>query len=116
VPTPGKSTCEEVAELLQLPLARTVKCLMLWADGRVHMLLLRGDHMGNEVKIGKLPGMDGWRFRIGSRDHRGDRLQARLPGACRNPEGNAADRRPFRGRDGRFRLRRERSRLSTCAA
>jgi prolyl-tRNA synthetase len=62
VPTPGKSTCEEVAELLQLPLARTVKCLMLWADGRVHMLLLRGDHMGNEVKIGKLPGMDGWRF------------------------------------------------------
>ncbi len=62
VPTPGKSTCEDVAELLQLPLARTVKCLMVWADGRVHMLLLRGDHMGNEVKIGKLPGMDGWRF------------------------------------------------------
>jgi prolyl-tRNA synthetase len=62
VPTPGKSTCEDVAELLQLPLTRTVKCLMVWADGRVHMLLLRGDHMGNEVKIGKLPGMDGWRF------------------------------------------------------
>ena len=62
VPTPGKSTCEEVAELLQLPLARTVKCLMVWADGRVHMLLVRGDHMGNEVKIGKLPGMDGWRW------------------------------------------------------
>jgi prolyl-tRNA synthetase len=62
VPTPGKSTCEDVAELLQLPLTRTVKCLMLWADGRVHMLLLRGDHMGNEIKIGKLPGLDGWRF------------------------------------------------------
>jgi prolyl-tRNA synthetase len=62
VPTPGKATCEEVAELLQLPLARTVKCLMAWADGRVHMLLVRGDHMGNEVKIGKLPGMDGWRW------------------------------------------------------
>ncbi len=62
MPTPGKSTCEDVAELLQLPLARTVKCLMVWADGRVHMLLLRGDHMGNEVKIGKLPGMDGWRL------------------------------------------------------
>jgi prolyl-tRNA synthetase len=62
VPTPGKSTCEDVAELLHLPLARTVKCLMLWADGHVHMLLLRGDHMGNEIKIGKLAGMDGWRW------------------------------------------------------
>jgi prolyl-tRNA synthetase len=62
VPTPGKSTCEEVADLLELPLARTVKCLMAWAGGRVHMLLVRGDHMGNEVKIGKLPGMDGWRW------------------------------------------------------
>ena len=62
VPTPGKSTCEEVAELLRLPLTRTVKCLMLWADGRVHMLLVRGDHMGNEIKISKLQGMDGWRW------------------------------------------------------
>jgi prolyl-tRNA synthetase len=62
VPTPRMSTCEEVAQLLGLPLARTVKCLMAWADGRVHMLLVRGDHMGNEVKIGKLPGMDGWRW------------------------------------------------------
>jgi prolyl-tRNA synthetase len=62
VPTPGKATCEEVAELLGLPLARTVKCLMLFADGRVHMLLVRGDHMGNEIKIGKLAGLNGWRW------------------------------------------------------
>ena len=62
VPTPGMATCEEVAQLLKLPLARTVKCLMVWAGGRAHMLLVRGDHMGNEVKIGKLPGMDGWRW------------------------------------------------------
>ena len=62
VPTPNLSTCEGVAELLHLPLTRTVKCLMVWADGRVHMLLIRGDHMGNEVKIGKLPSMDGWRW------------------------------------------------------
>ena len=62
VPTPGKSTCEEVAQLLSLPLTRTVKCLMASAGGRVHMLLVRGDHMGNEVKIGKLSGMDGWRW------------------------------------------------------
>jgi prolyl-tRNA synthetase len=62
VPTPGKSTCEDVAQLLGLPLSRTVKCLMIHAQGRVQMLLLRGDHMGNEVKIGKLPGIGAWRW------------------------------------------------------
>ena len=62
VPTPGQSTCEEVAQLLGLPLSRTVKCLMAWAGDKVHMLLVRGDHMGNEVKIGKLRGMDDWRW------------------------------------------------------
>jgi len=62
VATPGQATCEEVAALLGLPLARTVKCIMLWADDRVHMLLLRGDHMLNEVKVGKLPGLAGWRW------------------------------------------------------
>jgi prolyl-tRNA synthetase len=62
VPTPGKATCEEVAELLGLPLARTVKCLLIHAQERVQMLLVRGDHMGNEVKIGKLPGLGSWRW------------------------------------------------------
>ena len=63
VPTPGLSTCEDVARLLNLPLSRTVKCLVVHARDRVQMLLLRGDHMGNEVKIGKLPGFAGnWRF------------------------------------------------------
>ncbi|MCC7040953.1 MAG: proline--tRNA ligase [Burkholderiales bacterium] len=62
VATPGLATCEAVAQLLGVPLARTVKCLLVWADGRAHMLLVRGDHMGNEVKIGKLPGMADWRW------------------------------------------------------
>ena len=62
VATPGRSTCEEVAELLKLPLARTVKCLLIHAQDRVQMLLVRGDHMGNEVKIGKLPGLGPWRW------------------------------------------------------
>jgi len=62
VPTPGQSTCEDVAKLLGLPLARTVKCLMVFAGEKVRMLLVRGDHMGNEVKIGKLPGFSGWRW------------------------------------------------------
>ena len=62
VPTPGRSTCEEVADLLGLPLTRTVKCLLIHAQDRVQMLLVRGDHMGNEVKIGKLPGLGPWRW------------------------------------------------------
>ena len=72
-PTPGKSTCPEVAELLGQPLARTVKSLVLATDElndyeeviktQVWLLLLRGDHDMNEVKLGKLPGLDaGFRF------------------------------------------------------
>jgi len=62
VPTPGKSTCEEVAELLHLPLGRTVKCIMLSAAGRVHMLLIRGDHSLNEIKAGKIPALNDFRW------------------------------------------------------
>jgi prolyl-tRNA synthetase len=62
VATPNLATCEQVAALLGLPLARTVKALMVWADGRVAMLLVRGDHMANEVKIGKVEGLVGWRW------------------------------------------------------
>jgi prolyl-tRNA synthetase len=62
VPTPGKSSCEDVAALLGLPLQRSVKCLMVFADGRVQMLLVRGDHSLNEVKAGKLPGFTDWRW------------------------------------------------------
>ncbi len=72
-PTPGKSTCADVAELLGVPLARTVKSLVLATDdinerdeivkSRIWLLLLRGDHDMNEVKVGKLPGLDlGFRF------------------------------------------------------
>ncbi len=72
-PTPGKSTCADVAELLGVPLVRTVKSLMLATDeinerdeivkSTVWLLLLRGDHDMNEVKVGKLPGLDlGFRF------------------------------------------------------
>jgi prolyl-tRNA synthetase len=62
VPTPGRSTCEEVAEFLSLPLARTVKCIMLWVEGKVHMLLIRGDHSLNEIKTAKVAGLAGFRW------------------------------------------------------
>ncbi|HET7773392.1 MAG TPA: proline--tRNA ligase [Burkholderiaceae bacterium] len=66
-PTPGKSTCEDVAALLNIPLERTVKSLVLATDTEkgavIHLLLVRGDHDLNEVKAGKIEGMkDGWRF------------------------------------------------------
>ena len=62
VPTPGLSTCEQVADLLHLPLGRTVKCIMLSARGRAHMLLIRGDHSLNEIKAGKLEQLAGFRW------------------------------------------------------
>ena len=70
--TPGKSTCADVAELLGVPLATTVKSLVLAtevtegdgpAQTQIWLLLLRGDHDMNEVKVGKLPGLvAGFRF------------------------------------------------------
>ena len=72
-PTPGKSTCADVAEFLGVPLATTVKSLVLATDpvneagepvkSEVWLLLLRGDHDMNEVKVSKVPGLDaGFRF------------------------------------------------------
>ena len=62
VPTPGMTRCEAVAELLKLPLERTVKAIALMHDEQFHLLLLRGDHSLNEVKASKLPGLDPFRF------------------------------------------------------
>jgi prolyl-tRNA synthetase len=72
-PTPGKSTCADVAGLLGVPLATTVKSLVLATDelneggevvkSQVWLLLLRGDHDMNEVKVSKVPGLNvGFRF------------------------------------------------------
>ena len=72
-PTPGKSTCADVAALLGVPLATTVKSLVLATDAlneagevaqsQVWLLLLRGDHDMNEVKVNKVPGLSaGFRF------------------------------------------------------
>ncbi len=71
--TPQKSTCEDVAKILDVPLITTVKSLILATDrlnGKgeivasiVWLLLVRGDHDMNEVKVGKLPGFEsGFRF------------------------------------------------------
>jgi prolyl-tRNA synthetase len=72
IATPGKSTCADVAALLGVPLNTTVKSLVLATDEKddqgvvvktqVWLLLLRGDHDMNEVKVGKLPGLAEFRF------------------------------------------------------
>jgi len=62
VPTPGKIRCEDVAELLDLPLERMVKAIAIVHDDEFTLLLLRGDHELNEVKTQKLPGLDPFRF------------------------------------------------------
>ncbi|MCW5569901.1 MAG: proline--tRNA ligase, partial [Steroidobacteraceae bacterium] len=74
-PTPGRSTCEDVAALLGIALAATVKSLVLASDDKdehgavatttLWLLLVRGDHSLNEVKVGKLPGLTGG-FRFAS--------------------------------------------------
>jgi prolyl-tRNA synthetase len=68
-PTPGKTRCEDVAELLGLPLSQTVKSVVLMADAsaeggerQLWLLLLRGDHELNEVKASKVPGLGAFRF------------------------------------------------------
>ena len=72
VATPSMSTCAEVAELLGVALKTTVKSLVLATDEvndggevvktQVWLLLVRGDHDMNEVKVGKLPGLGQFRF------------------------------------------------------
>jgi prolyl-tRNA synthetase len=79
--TPGCSKCEAVAELLGIHLAQTVKSVVLAVDPipattaipaasapiaparpRIVLMLVRGDHELNEVKAGKVTGMEGFRM------------------------------------------------------
>lgn len=72
-PTPGKAKCEDVAQLLNIPLANTVKSIVLAVektdekgepiDAEIWLLLLRGDHDLNEIKASKIAGLNkGFRF------------------------------------------------------
>jgi prolyl-tRNA synthetase len=65
-PTPGTTKCETVAALLGVNLAQTVKTIALTVenDGKKSywVLLLRGDHELNEIKVGKVEGLAGYRF------------------------------------------------------
>ena len=72
VSTPGMSTCVDVANYLKLPIENSLKSLVVATDerddkgeivkSRVWLLLIRGDRSMNEVKVGKVPGLAGFRF------------------------------------------------------
>jgi len=69
--TPGKEKCEDVAAYLGLPLTRTVKSIVLAVEhedssesgAEIWLVLIRGDHELNEIKVSKVAGLDaGFRF------------------------------------------------------
>ena len=67
VDTPKQTSCEEVAKLLNIGLDRTIKAMALIAsleDGstQFNLLLIRGDHRMNEIKVNKLAGLHDFRF------------------------------------------------------
>ncbi|HLM52612.1 MAG TPA: proline--tRNA ligase [Pseudoxanthomonas sp.] len=62
IATPSQRTCEEVAALMDIPLQRTVRSLALVASGGFALALLRGDHAANEIKLGKVEGLSGYRM------------------------------------------------------
>ncbi len=67
VATPDKHTCEEVSELLGLPIEKTVKSIVVMSKREggaeeMSMLLVRGDHWLNEIKASKVPGLKPFRF------------------------------------------------------
>ena len=62
IATPGKIRCEDVADLLKLPLTKTVKAIAVMHDEQFFLLLIRGDHTLNEIKASKLPFLNPFRF------------------------------------------------------
>ncbi|MDP4909741.1 MAG: proline--tRNA ligase [Burkholderiaceae bacterium] len=68
VATPEATKCEMVAEMLKVPLSHTVKSIVLATEpkdkpAQIWLLMLRGDHELNEIKVGKIAGLNkGFRF------------------------------------------------------
>ena len=79
--TPGKATCAAMADFLGLPIQLTVKSLVLAVDpvelntpinlglsgttsarASIYLLLVRGDHDMNEIKVSKIEGLSNFRM------------------------------------------------------
>ena len=99
VATPRQRTCEDVAALLGIGLARTVKSIALMGDATAGapafvLALVRGDHVANEVKLAKLPGLSDYRLATEAevRDHLGSEPGFLGPVAPAKPIRVVADR------------------------
>jgi prolyl-tRNA synthetase len=82
VATPGQKRCEDVAQFLKMNLSQTVKSLVLAVDQesgptKLFMVLLRGDHELNEIKVNKVAGLSAFRFAT----------DAEIQAACSSPAG-----------------------------
>jgi len=64
--TPGKTKCEAVADMLNIPLQQHVKSIALTVENEgkksYFLLLLRADHELNEIKVSKVAGLKEFRF------------------------------------------------------
>src|SRR5262249_14875245 len=56
VATPGRRTIEEVSSFLKVPPTALGKTLIYIADGKLVAVMVRGDHMVNELKLKKVLG------------------------------------------------------------
>ena len=54
--TPGRKTIAEVADFTKLPQTSQMKSLVMVADGKPFLALLRGDHQLSETKFGSVTG------------------------------------------------------------
>ena len=62
VETPTQKTCEDVAALLGIALARTAKSIAVMTEAGFVLALVRGDHSVNEIKLGKVAGLADYRM------------------------------------------------------
>ncbi|MBS0216692.1 MAG: proline--tRNA ligase [Proteobacteria bacterium] len=99
IDTPTQKTCEDVAALMGIPLQRTAKSVAIVgsdADGNDQFVLalVRGDHMVNEIKLAKLPGLGEYRLatEVEILDHLGSEPGFLGPLNARKPIRVVADR------------------------
>jgi prolyl-tRNA synthetase len=55
IATPNQKTCSDIANFLNHPIQDTVKTIAVTANEKFFLLLLRGDHQLNELKVRKIP-------------------------------------------------------------
>ena len=86
VATPGKKTIEDVAEFLKIPAAEVLKAIAVISEEKLHVLLLRGDHTLNEIKVNKIPGLGTFRFATEEEIHKHTQSKAGYLGPVGLPQ------------------------------